>query len=234
MRKGFTTPESSASADQEKGPVTAAETGSNSSEAETAVAAYLHALKGASRNSKRDSGAATAAGRQTVGAPGGCERRRSIRYKCNGSAEFRVEGSEVRTWGALQDISLHGCYVEATAISPVGTILNMVLEVNRIRVRVKGEVRVSYPSMGMGISYTEVVEEERVHLRKLLSSLSESPGVTGLSPGKVAAGVSQPVTLPITDAAAAISAIIQFFQSRSMLSRQDFWEVVRKSQTAQR
>lgn len=231
MQKDSPPREDLAGGGQGKGPVTGAETASNSPDAETAVAAYLHALKGSEHDARRASGGASP---EIAGPPGGRERRRSPRYKCNGSAEFRVEGSEVRTWGELQDISLHGCYVEAAAAYPVGTILNLVLEVNRIRVRMKGEVRVSYPFMGMGISYTEVADEERAQLRKLLSSLCESTRATGLPAVTVGAGSSQPAALPITDAAAAIAAIVQFFRGRSMLSRQDFWEVVRKSQTADR
>jgi hypothetical protein len=49
--------------------------------------------------------------------PNPAERRRSPRYNCEGSAEFRVEGSDVRTWGTLTDISVHGCYIEMTATS---------------------------------------------------------------------------------------------------------------------
>ena len=47
------------------------------------------------------------------------ERRQSTRYKCEGSAQFRVNGSDVHTWGTFTDISVHGCYVEMTATYPV-------------------------------------------------------------------------------------------------------------------
>ena len=198
----------------------------NSQAAETAVAAYLHSLKNPQRNA--GSSANATAGPPVSGAPFGVERRRSLRYKCEGSAEYRVEGSEVRTWGALHDISLHGCYVEAPAVSPLGTILNMVLEVNRIRVRLKGEVRVSYPFMGMGIAYTEITEEERARLRKLLLSLSESHTSGARFPTPQSASSSR--SIPITDPAALVKSLLQFFQGRTMLSRQDFWELVRKSQ----
>jgi len=152
-----------------------------------------------------------------------------MRYKCEGTAEFRAESSDVRTWGALNDISLNGCYIEAAAAPPVGTMLYMVLEVNRIRVHIQGEVRVSYPFTGIGVTYREITEEEREKLRELLRSLSE--------PQPVKAGVpsnspqSAPATPVITDPEAAVNAVVKFFQARSMLSRQDFWELVRKSQS---
>jgi hypothetical protein len=40
---------------------------------------------------------------------GAHERRQSPRYKCEGSAEFRVGGSDIRTWGTFTDICLRGC-----------------------------------------------------------------------------------------------------------------------------
>ena len=60
--------------------------------------------------------------------PGFKERRRSPRLKCAGSAEFRPEGSDVRMWGTLTDISLHGCYVEMNNTFPVETRVNLSLE----------------------------------------------------------------------------------------------------------
>jgi hypothetical protein len=55
----------------------------------------------------------------------GEEKRRSPRFKCEGGAELRAESGDVRIWAAFQDVSLHGCYVEAQATYPVGTILRM-------------------------------------------------------------------------------------------------------------
>lgn len=193
-------------------------------DAKNAVAAYLRSLKG-SRSAPIDSTQPTV----PPSIPGGVERRRAMRYKCEGTAEFRAESSDVRTWGALNDISLNGCYIEAAAAPPVGTMLYMVLEVNRIRVHIQGEVRVSYPFTGIGVTYREITEEEREKLRELLRSLSE--------PQPVKAGVpsnspqSAPATPVITDPQAAVNAVVKFFQARSMLSRQDFWELIRKSQS---
>ena len=52
----------------------------------------------------------------------GAEKRRSTRYKCEGSAEIQEDGREVRTWATFSDISLDGCYVEAQATYPVGQL----------------------------------------------------------------------------------------------------------------
>src|SRR5690349_6053919 len=75
----------------------------------------------------------------------GSDKRRSPRYKCEGSAEIREDGRDVRTWATFTDVSLHGCYLEAQATYPPGTTLHMKLEANGITVEAKGKVRVSYP-----------------------------------------------------------------------------------------
>lgn len=54
-------------------------------------------------------------------------------------------------WTTFTDISLHGCYVEATTAYRVGVKLGLKLEANGFRVEAIGEVRVSYPHLGMGI-----------------------------------------------------------------------------------
>ena len=71
----------------------------------------------------------------------GAEKRRSPCYKCEGSAQLREEGCDVRTWSTFTDISLNGCYVEAQATYPAGTLLHMKLESNGIRVEMIEYVR---------------------------------------------------------------------------------------------
>ena len=104
----------------------------------------------------------------------GSEKRRSPRYQCEGSVQIREEGCDVHTWASFTDISLHGCYVEAQATYPVGTILHMKLDANGERVETKGSVRVSYPYLGMGIAFTEMSDRNRLRLRALLATISRS------------------------------------------------------------
>jgi PilZ domain len=106
---------------------------------------------------------------------GGTERRRSPRYKCEGGTEMIQEDCTGRTWATFTDISLHGCYVEAMSTFPVGTGLQLKLEAQGFRVRCKGTVRVVYPSLGMGIAFTEMSEEDRAQLKQLVQSPSGGP-----------------------------------------------------------
>jgi hypothetical protein len=159
---------------------------------------------------------------------GGQERRRSIRYKCHGSAEFRFPDTGVRTWGSLTDVSLHGCYVEMMQTSPSGTLVDLVLEANGIRIEVKGEVRVNYPFLGMGIVFTEIAPEQQIQLQRLLQSFSEDAHTPAPGQEEPDAGSAQALPV-IVDAAAALNSIAKFFQTRSVLTRHDFRELLRKS-----
>ncbi len=163
------------------------------------------------------------------------ERRRGIRYRCEGSADFRAEGSDVRIWGSLSDISQDGCYIEMTATFPVATIANLVLEANGIRLRLKGRVQVNYPFLGMGMRFSEVSEEQRAPLQELLDSLSKpaaphpegSPDSEGTPAAKPPTGTSMPV---IVDPSAALNAIVRFFQTEQSLTREEFLDLICISQ----
>jgi hypothetical protein len=204
---------------------------------------YLQALK-QSGSSATSTAAAPArkASSQTVAGPDsgpgttpmtpGLEKRRSPRYKCEGSLELRVADSEVRTWAKFTDISMHGCYVEAATTFPVGSKGHLKLEANGFQVSTKGEVRVSYPNLGMGIAFRETSEEDGRRLRELLKTVSRPSVIVGprvasaLRPG---ARESAPI---ISDASAAIQALLEFFEHRHMLMREEFLRILRKSQGA--
>ncbi len=159
----------------------------------------------------------------------GAEKRRSPRYKCEGSAEMREEGCDVRTWATFTDISLNGCYVEAQATYPVGTVLHLKIEANGISLQTTGTVRVNYPHLGMGIAFTEISDEKRAKLKELLGTLAHHTLV-------MARGTSQPVPAlenfsTVSDPAAALRALGEFFETHVMMSREDFARILRKSQT---
>ena len=164
----------------------------------------------------------------------GTEKRRSPRHRCAGSADLREDGHEVRTWATFSDVSLHGCYVEAQATYPVGTILHMKLEANGVRVESKGTVRVNYPYLGMGIAFLEMSEANSLQLRELLSRIPRRTVVMGprTASGIPSAGPLEAVPL-ITDPIAAVLALTKFFEDRQMLMREDFLRILRKSQPSE-
>src|ERR1700757_4451530 len=159
----------------------------------------------------------------------GAEKPRIMRYRWEGSAELREVGRDVRTWATFSDVSLHGCYVEAQATYPVGTVLNMKLEANGVRVESKGKVRVNYPYLGMGIAFTEMSEENVARLRELLSKISRPTVIMGqgIASSLPSAG---PLDVPLIANPTAALALTEFFENRQMLMREDFLRILRKSQ----
>lgn len=161
----------------------------------------------------------------------GTEKRRSLRYQCEGSIEMCEDGCDAHTWATFTDISLHGCYVEAESAYPKGTVLHMKLEANGVRVETRGHVRVTYPHLGMGIAFVETTAENTARLREMLMNVSRpsaimGPGIASTLPsGKPLAAV--PV---IANPAAAVLALIEFFENRQMLMREDFLRLLRTSQ----
>jgi len=163
----------------------------------------------------------------------GTEKRRSPRYRCEGSAEMCEVSCNVRTWATFTDISLHGCYVEAQATYPVGTVLRLKLEGNGQRVEATGNVRVSYPYLGMGIAFVDLTEENRATLRDLLLSLSRPCMIMGpCIPSSLPAVRSLEGLPPISNPQAALQAVAEFFRDRQLLMWDDFLRIVRRSQSA--
>lgn len=190
--------------------------------------AYLKALKRPVAPAEEHPGSNNPADERRQGA----EKRRSRRYKCEGGVQIRQEGRDVNTWASFTDISLHGCYVETQATYPAGTSLQLKLDANGIRIETKGTVRVNYPYLGMGIAFVDMSAENQAHLRKMLATITHAcvimgPGIASSLP---ATGPLNAVPL-ITDPGAAVQALIEFFESRQMLMREDFLKIVRKSQT---
>lgn len=161
----------------------------------------------------------------------GTEQRRSPRYKCEGSAELIQDGLDLRTWATFTDISVHGCYVEVTATLPIGTMLNIKLEVNGILVRARGIVRVTYPSVGMGIAFTEMSDTYRAQLLELLKNISQPSVIMANGSAPRPTTVAPPGVLPIiTDAMGALRSIIRFFEERHVLTQPEFVRLLHKSQ----
>jgi hypothetical protein len=201
----------------------------------TAGSAYLSALK---QSSPQGAGAAAAPAPipaktqpEPNSDPG--EKRKSPRYRCQGSARLRELGSGVSTWATFTDISLHGCYVEAMSTFRMGAKVGLTLEVNGFRLESHGEVRVVYPNLGMGICFTAMADPDRERLRELLRSLSRPSVILGVRPQIDSALVMDADSASsISNPAAALQAMTAFFEERSILSREEFLRILRKTQTA--
>ena len=134
-------------------------------------------------------------------------------------------------WTTFTDISLHGCYVEATTTYRVGVKLGLKLEANGFRVEAIGEVRVSYPHLGMGIAFSQMSEEDRERLRELVRSISRPSVILGARVATPTPSTLQPEGSPqVANPAAALQAMVNFFEDRHMMGREEFLRILRKGQ----
>jgi hypothetical protein len=154
------------------------------------------------------------------------ERRRSARLRCSGSAEFRTEGSGVRLWGTLTDISLHGCYLEMNTTFPVDTKVDLVLKSCGIRIQAPGTVRASYAFLGMGIRFQGIAPEQQSQLEQLLGALA---GHRTFTNGIPASENGLHDTLRAVDPRALLAEVVEFFRKNSQLSRDQFQEISKRT-----
>lgn len=147
----------------------------------------LKAHAGAESNSLASSEGEPAPAQETR--PPSPERRRSLRYQCSGSVEIRTEDSQAPLWGTLVDISLHGCYVEMPATFPLDTVVTLKIESLGVRFSTLATVRATYPSLGMGMCFTDTQLAQQRSLEVLLRTLaSQKPHRMGVSAGKSKSG----------------------------------------------
>lgn len=153
------------------------------------------------------------------------DQRDDTRFLCEGNVEFRIEGSEVRTFAKLVDISFGGCYVEMTATSMPGTKLNLVIELRGNRFNVKGVVRTAYPCLGMGIEFTEASLDDRAALSEILLRLSQESQATIADQMRQGA-----LVLPYgLNSQAVLEQIEKFFQNKNSLTRDEFLGLVART-----
>jgi hypothetical protein len=99
-------------------------------------------------------------------------RRRMPRYAVRGGGEIRQPGMKTVVWGSMTDISRTGCYLETLTTLPRNAKCELMLNAEGIEIRAGAEVRVSHPSMGMGLQFTDVDPTEQKKLDDLMVRLA--------------------------------------------------------------
>jgi PilZ domain len=193
---------------------------------------YVNALR---QGMTQASGRATASAAEpregkAVRQPPPAEKRKSQRFRCQGSAQLREISTGVPTWATFTDISLHGCYVEVRSTFRIGADLALTIEVNSYRVECGAVVRVVYPGLGMGIAFTAMSAENRKRLNELLQSLTHPSFLLGARPASAPASTLVKEGPAVADPGAALAAISKYFEERQMLGRDEFFRILRKSQ----
>ncbi len=97
------------------------------------------------------------------------EHRTAPRVKAAIPVELCVSGNDVPLRGATSDISESGCYVESIYPFPIGTILEMTLQINGTILAVATVVTCD-PQVGNGIKFTKMLPEDQEELRAYVAS----------------------------------------------------------------
>ncbi len=95
-------------------------------------------------------------------------RRGQTRYACRLGAEVYQQGSSVRNYCHLSDLSPGGCYLEMPLAFPTGTAVEITVRTQDMKLRLSGSVKASHPGYGMGVSFKLNTREERQGVQQLI------------------------------------------------------------------
>jgi hypothetical protein len=127
------------------------------------------------------------------------ERRRAPRYQLVAEAEIISPLSEVCLGAQTSDLSLFGCFMNTNFSLPLGTEIRLRLKHEQITLITSGVVARSEPSMGFGVSFTNMKEAQRILLQRWLQELPSNQ-----APKSVAHGPCQAIA-PETEGSALLS-----------------------------
>jgi CheY-like chemotaxis protein len=95
-------------------------------------------------------------------------RRGQTRYACRLGAEVYQQGSSVRNYCHLSDLSPGGCYLEMPLAFPTGSAVEITVRTQEMKLRLAGKVKASHPGYGMGVSFTLNSKDERHGVQQLI------------------------------------------------------------------
>lgn len=95
-------------------------------------------------------------------------RRGQARYACRLGAEVYQQGSAVRNYCHLSDLSPGGCYLEMPLAFPADTAVEITVRTQEMKLRLSGKVKASHPGYGMGVSFTLSSKDERKGVQQLI------------------------------------------------------------------
>ena len=99
------------------------------------------------------------------------ERRRAPRYQLVAEAEIVSQLSDVCLKARTSDVSLVGCFMNTTFSLPLGTEIRLQLKYEQTTLITSGAVARSEPSMGFGVSFTNMKEAQKILLQRWLQEL---------------------------------------------------------------
>lgn len=100
------------------------------------------------------------------------DRRQYRRIKVSVPVEIRADGATCAVHGATLDISLGGCYFETIFPFPVGTELDLKLQIESA-LPISAVVVTCDPQVGNGIKFTKMLPEDRKALDAFLKAAEQ-------------------------------------------------------------
>lgn len=104
---------------------------------------------------------------------GSQNRRAYARVKVNAQVEMEAEGSDTPIRGATSDLSLGGCYIETLYPFPIGTNLDLKLQLDDTLL-IEATVVTSDPQVGNGIRFVRMLSEDREGLKAYLEEAARA------------------------------------------------------------
>jgi CheY-like chemotaxis protein len=101
-------------------------------------------------------------------------RRKQVRYTCRVGAEVYQQGSNVRNYCHLSDLSPGGCYLEMPLAFPQGTPVEIIVRTEDLKLHLAGQVKASHPGYGMGVSFKLTTKAEREGVQQLIDFVAAS------------------------------------------------------------
>ena len=101
-------------------------------------------------------------------------RRSAPRFDCDRGVQYWTDQSASPISGALDNISLGGCYVSTKFPLPRYTRVQLILHIYGMKIPAQGEVRASDDGHGMGIMFTTLEREGELRVKKAVQRLAQS------------------------------------------------------------
>lgn len=101
------------------------------------------------------------------------ERRHHPRIKIKAPVELHIEGNDSPFRYSTSDLSLDGCYIESMMPFPVGTEVELKLQITTTTLLIVGTVVTSDPQVGNGIHFTRMLPEDIEELQAFIAAAAK-------------------------------------------------------------
>lgn len=100
-------------------------------------------------------------------------RRRFMRLKLRVPLEIHVDTSAAPMRLATSDLSLGGCYIETIFPFPIGTVLDLRMNINDATLPIEATVVTSDPQVGNGIIFAKMLPEDHEMLKAFIEAAEQ-------------------------------------------------------------